>query len=120
MDSAGNLYIAEYSRIRRVVPQPYPIINTVVNAASFLPGMVPGSLATLFGKNLSPATGIEFPGAATSYKGVTVTIQSIQVPLLAVANINGQEQINFQVPFELQASSTIRASHAVSAHDQRI
>lgn len=85
---------------------PNPIISSIVNAASFLTGMVPGSLATLFGNNLSPVTGIELPGAAISYKGVTVTVQSIQVPLLAMANVNGQQQINFQIPFQLPSAST--------------
>ena len=90
------------------VAVPLPIVASTVNAASFLPGIVPGGLATAFGKNLSPVTGIELPGGASVYKGVTVTIQGRRAPLLAVANVGGQEQINFQVPFELTAPSLAR------------
>jgi uncharacterized protein (TIGR03437 family) len=90
------------------VAVPLPIVASTVNAASFLPGIVPGGLATAFGKNLSPVTGIELPGGASVYKGVTVTIQGQRAPLLAVANVGGQEQINFQVPFELTAPSLAR------------
>jgi uncharacterized protein (TIGR03437 family) len=85
-----------------------PIITSVVNAASFQPGMVPGGLATLYGKNLSPITGIDSPGGATSYKGVSVTVEDRQVPLLAVSDVAGQEQINFQVPFELGTPAMAR------------
>jgi uncharacterized protein (TIGR03437 family) len=85
-----------------------PAISSVVNAASFGAGMVPGGLATLFGKSLSPISGIEFPGGATSYKGVSVTVEGHQVPLLAVSNIGGQEQINFQVPFEFGVPAMAR------------
>jgi len=90
------------------VAVPLPIVASTVNAASFLPGIVPGGLATVFGKNLSPVTGIELPGGSSVYKGVTVTIQGRRAPLLAVANVGGQEQINFQVPFELTAPSLAR------------
>lgn len=90
------------------VSVPVPSITGVVNAASFQPGMVPGGLATLFGKSLSPISGIEFPGGATSYKGVSVTVEGHQVPLLAVSNVGGQEQINFQVPFDLGTPAMAR------------
>jgi uncharacterized protein (TIGR03437 family) len=83
-------------------------MTSVVNAASFQPGMVPGGLATLYGKNLSPVAGIESPGGATSHKGVSVTVEGRQVPLLAISNVGGQEQINFQVPFELGTPAAAR------------
>jgi uncharacterized protein (TIGR03437 family) len=78
-----------------------PSIISVVNAASFRPGIVPGGLATLFGTNLSLTAGTEFPGGTTFYRGVTVSVEGHKVPLLALSNVGGQEQINFQVPFEL-------------------
>ena len=90
------------------VAAPVPSISAIVNAASFRPGMVPGGLATLFGKSLSLITGTEFPGGATWYRGISVTVEGRQVPLLAVSNVGGQEQINFQVPFELGVPATVR------------
>jgi len=90
------------------VTAPVPGIGSIVNAASFQPGMVPGGLATLFGRNLSLITGTELPGGATSYKGVFVAVEGQRLPLLAVSNAGGQEQINFQVPFELGTPARVR------------
>jgi uncharacterized protein (TIGR03437 family) len=90
------------------VSAPVPVISAVVNAASFQSGMVPGGLATLFGKNLSWIAGTEFPGGASLYKGVSVTVEGRQAPLLAVSNVAGREQINFQVPFELGVPAMAR------------
>ena len=83
-----------------------PTIASVVNAASYQSGISPGALASLFGKNLSQVTGIESPGGAQSYKGVSVTVNGRLAPLFAVSNVNGQEQINFQVPTDLPSSDT--------------
>jgi uncharacterized protein (TIGR03437 family) len=77
----------------------------VTNAASFESGITPGSIATLFGANLS--TGLAGILQATTLPlpltlgGTSLTINSIPAPLFAVANIDGQQQINFQVPWEL-------------------
>jgi uncharacterized protein (TIGR03437 family) len=82
-----------------------PLVSAVVNAASYQAGVSPGAVGTLFGQNLSPVNGIEFPGGVTSYKGVTVTVQGNAAPLFVVANVNGQEQINFQVPIGLSSGT---------------
>lgn len=84
-----------------LVTRPIPVISAIVNAASFQPGMVPGGLASLFGTNLSNVTGLELTGGALNWKGTSVRVEGRYVPLLAVAKRGGQEQINFQVPFEL-------------------
>jgi len=85
-----------------------PRIVAVVNAASFHPGMVPGGLSTLFGRNLSVVSGTEFPGGATSHKGTWVEVEGRRTPLLGVSKVGDQEQVNFQVPFELGAPALAR------------
>jgi uncharacterized protein (TIGR03437 family) len=78
----------------------------VVDAASFASGISPGSIASLFGVRLSTITGV---AAAQSFplplqlQGTSVRVNGTPAPLLAVANVAGSEQINFQVPFEIAA-----------------
>ncbi|MBI3934140.1 MAG: hypothetical protein HY316_05580 [Acidobacteria bacterium] len=79
----------------------------VVNGASFLSGsngISPGSIGTIFGTHLSNVTGIVQASTLPLQRqlaGVSVTVNGNAVPLFAVANVNGQEQINFQVPWEV-------------------
>jgi len=69
LDNAGNLYIDDqfHFRVRKVAGigapkqgggggSPSITANGVVNGASFQPGVVSGSWATIVGSNLSPAT----------------------------------------------------------------
>jgi uncharacterized protein (TIGR03437 family) len=81
-------------------------LASVVNAGSFVAGMVPGGLATLFGTGLSEVTGNEFPGGATTHKGVQLKIGGQAMPLFLVRNEGGQEQINFQVRSDIPGPST--------------
>jgi uncharacterized protein (TIGR03437 family) len=75
--------------------------SSLVNAASFRPGIVPGSLASLFGAGLMEAISeVELPSGVTTFNGTTVRVDGIPAPLLAFAP-GGLEQINFQVPFEI-------------------
>ena len=57
-DSAGNLYFADLynHRIRILTPPTGPALTAVLNAASFTPGVAPGSIASLFGKRLALET----------------------------------------------------------------
>ena len=64
-------------------------------------------LATIFGANLSSIVGVATPGGATSDEGVSVIVGDIPAPLFAIANVNGSEQINLQVPTELIAPSNV-------------
>jgi uncharacterized protein (TIGR03437 family) len=89
-----------------------PAVSTAgfVNAASFQAGWVPGSAGSIFGTGLSEVTGIVAAPQApfpTSFQGVTVTVQGILAPIIALVNVNGQEQINIQVPFELTAPGSV-------------
>jgi uncharacterized protein (TIGR03437 family) len=91
----------------RVVPPP-PTINSAVNGASFVSGISPGALATIFGKNLSSAQGVVLASSAPlplELLTTSVTIGGIPAPIDVVANVNGQEQINLQVPLEVTGSS---------------
>ena len=78
----------------------------IVNSASFEPGLVPGSIATIFGRNLSSVTGIVLSGGNINESGTYVKVGDLQCPLLSVSNSQGSEQISFQVPFEIAPGST--------------
>ena len=78
----------------------------LVNAATFQPGIVPGSLATLFGVGLSEGiSGTELAGGATSFNGTTIRIGGIAAPLLSLTG-SPAEQVNLQIPFELSSGQT--------------
>ena len=75
----------------------------IVNAASYLPGICPGGIASIFGVGLSVVTDIE--GATTDplpdqIADVTVFVNNVPAPLYTVAFSNNEDQINFQVPYE--------------------
>jgi uncharacterized protein (TIGR03437 family) len=116
VDSSGNLYIADSNnrRIRKISGAPSITSDGLVNGASFVRGgLVPGEIATVFGVNLTASTGINLAAAlplATHLLGVSVLVNGNAVPIFAVDNVGGLEQINFQAPFELdgQTSATLQ------------
>jgi uncharacterized protein (TIGR03437 family) len=74
----------------------------VVNAASFLPGISPGDLATIFGDNLTTVNGIVLAGVdplPTQLAGVEVLVNGISAPIYGVAYAGGEDQISIQVPY---------------------
>lgn len=80
----------------------------VTNGASFRRGIVPGSIATIFGAGLSSVNGIARAALPLPRQlaGTTVTVNGIAAPLFALANVNGAEQVNLQVPFEIAGQAT--------------
>ena len=59
-------------------PQPLIPLSGAVNAASFVPGLVPGSLASVFGFNFSQGiSGTVLPGGRTSFRGISVSIGGV-------------------------------------------
>jgi uncharacterized protein (TIGR03437 family) len=79
------------------------------NAASGAVGLVPCGLATLVAPGLAPGVNgvVSGVGAFGPLPYQLATIQSIRVngipaPIQAVANQGGREQVNFQVPCEVQ------------------
>ena len=86
-----------------------PLVQAVVNGASFVGGgVVPGEIATLFGVNLTSATGINFTSSPlpATFLNDSVIVNNQPVALFAVDNVNGQQQINFQVPWEVASGPT--------------
>jgi uncharacterized protein (TIGR03437 family) len=93
----------------RVAPTP-PTVDSAVNGASFESGISPGGLATIFGKNLSSAKGVVVASAVPlplDLLKTSVTIGGQAAPLDAIANVNGQEQINLQVPLAIAGQSSV-------------
>jgi uncharacterized protein (TIGR03437 family) len=92
-----------------VVPPPEPTINSVVNGASFAgAGIAPGEIATIFGTDLTSSSGINLTSGLplpTAFQKVAVMVNGSAAPLFAVDNVNGQQQINFQVPFEVSGTT---------------
>ncbi len=114
-DEAGELYLVDQagSAVYRLAAAGL----SVVNAASFELGLVPGSIASVFGPGITSAAGTVQAGQGALPRelgGVSLTLNGIAAPLYAVANVNGDQQVNFQVPYELAASS--RASVVVSVN----
>ena len=80
--------------------------DAVVNSATFLPGIVPGSLVSLFGTDLTEGiSGTELAGGATTFGGTTVWFGDIPAPILSVTG-RPDEQINVQAPFEIPSGQT--------------
>jgi uncharacterized protein (TIGR03437 family) len=83
-----------------------PAISTggVVDAAGYLPTLVPGGLASLFGAELAGETvaASSFP-LPTTLAGAKVQVNGIDAPLLFVS----PTQINFQVPFGTPLGSEV-------------
>jgi uncharacterized protein (TIGR03437 family) len=97
---------------------PVPSIAAVKNAASFAAGFIaPGEIATLFGDNLTSATGINLAPSLplpTEFLDVAARVNGSPAPLFAIDNVNGQQQINFQVPWEVanQTTAAIEVLHS--------
>jgi len=73
----------------------------IVNAASFQPNISPGALASIEGAGITPTVQgiITDP---TQMAGYSVTFGSTTAPIIALINQNGSQEINLQVPFEVQ------------------
>jgi uncharacterized protein (TIGR03437 family) len=113
---AGDLLIADSAnnRVRSVKGLssvvPSFITASVTNAASFAQGGSAGALATIFGTHLSiNVQGIVGAGSTPlpiHLSGTSVKFNNFDAPIVAVVNVNGQEQINLQIPWELEGQSS--------------
>jgi uncharacterized protein (TIGR03437 family) len=78
----------------------------LTNGASFVAGsLVGGEIATVFGTSLTSSTGINLTSSLPlpdSFLNSTVLVNGCPAtPLFAVDNVSGQQQINFQAPWEI-------------------
>ncbi|HLK22199.1 MAG TPA: hypothetical protein VKT81_24800 [Bryobacteraceae bacterium] len=115
-DPNGNVFFVDSlnHRVRELTGAgpSVPSGKSVVNAASFVNGgLVPGGMATIFGSNLTSATGINLASGlplATDLLKVEVKFNNVvSAPIFAVDNVNNAEQINIQVPWELAGQSSV-------------
>ncbi len=85
-------------------PPVSPVTAGVVNAASFEPAVARGSIATLFGTNLSSGSqiAIRLP-LPTQMNATSVLVNGVVAPLFFV----GPSQINFLVPSQTRDPATI-------------
>ena len=106
-DEAGEIYVADHTGgaiylIETAGESLSLSADSVVNAASGVPGLVAGSLVTIYAAGLRDSAGVtEAPSLPlpTSLDDVSVTIDGRPAPLLAVASSASGEQVNLQVPF---------------------
>jgi uncharacterized protein (TIGR03437 family) len=112
-DEAGEIYLANAGNgtIVRIDGSVAPrlVAAGVVNAASFAGGMVPGSLTTIFAGGLRDTEGSTVASQVPlppSLDSVSVTVAGITAPVYSVSNVNGQEQVSFQAPFEIAGRNT--------------
>jgi uncharacterized protein (TIGR03437 family) len=111
-DESGEIYAGTSSGVINIVnggQAPYFTPSAVTNGASFVSGLVPGSAATVFAAGVLDAPGIQSAQSLPlplSLANVSVTVGGKTAPLYAVANTNGVEQVNFQVPFDLTPAET--------------
>jgi uncharacterized protein (TIGR03437 family) len=74
----------------------------VVNAASFLPGISPGALVTIFGSDLTDVNGIVAANTNPlpyELAHVSVDINGVPAPIFSIAYNGSEDQISVQVPY---------------------
>ncbi|MBL8177890.1 MAG: hypothetical protein JNK48_24650 [Bryobacterales bacterium] len=92
-----------------------PTLNAagIVNAASGQNQIAPGSIVTIRGSNIVPtARGYVLPAnqlgpRPTTLGGASVSFGGVPAPIFWAANIDGQESITVQVPFEAPENAVI-------------
>ena len=90
-----------------VVAPPIPIINAIVNGATFQAGNNPqaaNSFVSIFGQNFGSQNTASNIFPALSFDGLSVLVNGTAIPLYIVAGTGGQ--INIVLPSELGTSGT--------------
>ena len=119
LDSNDDLYIVDWQNylIRKVSFPAKPVVSAggIVNGASFVSPVAPGSLFSIFGTNLtvSIATAATAPWAPR-LADVSVKINGVDIPL----NFVSPHQINAQLPFETAAGdATLSVTNSAGTSD---
>ena len=98
-------------RLTIVAEFPFTTALGFVNGASFQAGLVPGSLATIFGTGLTLGLNGELAADSAPFPtilgGVRVFVAGVAAPMISIANVNGQEQLNIQVPATVSAPGAV-------------
>jgi uncharacterized protein (TIGR03437 family) len=105
----GTLFVAKVAP--HGVP-PFIFFRGVVDAASFSQAPAIGGLVTIFGQGLTRVNGVRVADTVplpTELEGTSVLYGGLPAPILAIANVDGQEQINIQVPFAIDRFSSAGA-----------
>ncbi len=82
-----------------------PAATVIVNAASYLPGISPGGLSTIFGKNLSHVSDVVVANTnplPTILANVSIRVNGRPAPIFSVAYNGSDDQISFQVPYRTE------------------
>ncbi len=98
----AQYYRPQHSRLKPAQAPLAPGSPVVVNAASYLAGISPGGLATVFGEDLTSVNGVVLAGTdplPTVLAGVEVSVNGRSAPIFGVAFANGEDQVSFQVPY---------------------
>ena len=114
--------LVDYVRVYQstTIPANTPAIGPggVLNVASYLGAMAPGSLAVVFGSNLADAEHLvspdpDFPSLVA---GVSVNVNGVKAPLVYVS----PTQINFQIPWETVPGPAIAVTVTRSGVDSSV
>jgi len=113
-------YVRVYQATTITATTPVITPGRVVNAASYLGTVAPGSLATVFGDNLADGTHVVTPGANGSFPSsvadVTVAVNGVNAPLTYVS----ATQINFQVPWETVPGTAVNVKVTRGSVDSNV
>jgi len=78
---------------------PAPVITGIANGASFQQAFAPGSIISVFGRDLAAGTQAAAAVPLIAYKaGITATVDGVNAPFYYVS----PGQINLQIPYETQ------------------
>lgn len=106
---------------RQALRNPKPSITSgniaVVNAASFLDGISPGALVTIFGNNLSDVSGVVVANTNPlpyELAHVSVDVNGVPAPIFSVAYNGTEDQVSIQVPW---GTATGRGTALVEVFD---
>jgi uncharacterized protein (TIGR03437 family) len=113
-------YVRVYTATAITATTPVITPGRVVNGASYLGTIAPGSLATVYGNNLADGTHLVTTGAngsfPTSVANVTVSVNGLNTPLTYVS----ATQINFQVPWETAPGTAVNVKVTRNGVDSNI